>query len=106
MPLEQVPGPRVELGVGVADEQQAGVDGRLEQLAEGERGIEAGVEAEAGGGLRDDEVGRQQHVACVAERLVVIPDPLVRAIPPPQEGDERAGVRVNDPQAARSLGAP
>ena len=106
MTLEQVPRPRVEVGVGVADEQAARVDRGLEELAEGERGGEAGVEAQARRRLGDDEIGREKDVARVPEPPVVVADALVRTVPAPQEGDEGAGVRVDDPQAARSFGAP
>ena len=106
MSLEQVPGPCVELGVGVADEQPTGVDRRLEQLAKGERRGEAGVEAQSSRRLGDDEIGREEDVAGVPQPPVVVADALMRTVSAPQEGDEGAGVRVDDPQAACSLGAP
>lgn len=89
----------------MANDQAACLDSLLEEAAERERGVEPGVEAEAGRGLRDDEVGREQDVAGVAQRRVVVADTLVRAVAPPEERDERARVGVDDPQA-RSLGAP
>ena len=103
--LHQVPGARVELGVGVANDQPPGLDGLLEQAPECERCVEARVEAEPRRGLRDDEVGRQQDVAPVAQRRVMVADSLVRAVATPEERDERARVGVYDPQA-RSFGAP
>jgi hypothetical protein len=103
--LHQVPRARVELGVGVADDQPAGLDGLLEQAPEGERRVEPGVEAQPRGGLRDDEVGGEQDVACLAQRRVVVPDARVRAVAAPEEGDEGPGVGVDDPQI-RSFGAP
>jgi hypothetical protein len=105
MALHEVPGPRVELGVGVPDDQPPGVHGLLEQAAERERRVEARVEAKPGRGLRDDEVGREQDVARVAQRRVVVADARVRAIAPPEQRDERARVGVDDPQT-RSFGAP
>lgn len=104
--LEQVPGPCIELGVGVADEQPTGVDRRLEKPAERECGSVAGVEAQSSRRLGDDEIGREEDVARVPQLPVVVADALVRTVSAPQEGDEGAGVRVDDPQAARSLGAP
>jgi hypothetical protein len=104
--LEQVPRPCIELGVGVADQEAAGVDRRLEELAERKRCGEARVETQARRGLRDDEIGREENVAGVPELPIVVADALVRTVSAPQEGDEGAGVRVDDPQAARSLGAP
>jgi hypothetical protein len=89
----------------VADDQTPGLDRLLEQAAERERGVEAGVEAETGRGLRDDEIGGEEDVARVAQCRVVVADALVRAVAPPEERDERARVGVDDPQA-RSLGAP
>jgi hypothetical protein len=89
----------------VADDQATGPHGLLEEAAEGEGRIEAGGEPEPRRGLGDDEVGRQQDVAPLAQRRVVVADPLVRAVATPEERDERAGVGVDDPQA-RSLGAP
>jgi hypothetical protein len=89
----------------VADDQAARLDGLLEQAAEGERRVEAGVEAEPRRGLGDDEVGGEQDVPRLAQRRVVVADARVRAVPPPEERDERARVGVDDPQA-RSLGAP
>jgi len=103
--FHQVPGPRVELRVGVADEEAAGLDGLLEQVAKRERGFEAGVEAQAGRRLRDDEVGREQDVARVTQDRVVVADARVRAVAAPEERDERARVGVDDPQT-RSFGAP
>jgi hypothetical protein len=103
--LHQVPRASVELGVGVADDQPACRDGLLEQAAERESGVETGIEAKSGRGLRHDEVGGEQDVARLAQRGVVVADPRVRAVAPPQERDERARVGVDDPQA-RSLGAP
>ena len=105
MALHQVPRARVELRVGVPDEQAAGLDGLLEQAPEGERRVEPRVESQPRGGLGDDEVGRQQDVAPVAQCRVVLADPLVGAVAAPEERDERAGVRVDDSQA-RSFGAP
>ena len=105
MALHQVPGARVELGVGVTDEQAPGRDGLFEQAAERERRVEPRVEPQARGGFGYDEVRRQQDVAPLAQRRVVVADPLVRAVATPEERDERAGVGVDDPQA-RSLGAP
>jgi hypothetical protein len=81
------------------------VHGLLEQAAERERRVEARVEAKPGRGLRDDEVGREQDVARVAQRRVVVADARVRAIAPPEQRDERARVGVDDPQT-RSFGAP
>jgi hypothetical protein len=89
----------------VADDQPSGADGLLEQAAECERRVEPGVEPQPRGGLRDDEVGRQEDVASVAQRRVVVADTLVRAVAAPEERDERARVRVDDPQT-RSFGAP
>jgi hypothetical protein len=66
VPLHYVPGSGVELGVGVTDDQPAGIDGRLEELAERERRVEPGVEAEPGRGLGNDEVGGEQDVARLA----------------------------------------
>ena len=103
--LHQVPRARVELGVGVADDQPAGVDGLLEQAAERESGVEPRIEAEPGRRLRDDEVGGEEDVARLTQRGVVVPDTRVRAVAPPEERDERARVGVDDPQA-RSFGAP
>ena len=105
MAFHQVPGARVELGVGVADDQAPGFDGLLEQAAEREGRVEPRVEAQSRGRLRHDEVGRQQDIAPVAQRRVVVADPLVRAVATPEERDERARVGVDDPQA-RSFGAP
>jgi len=103
--LHQVPRPCVELGVGVADDQASGTDGLLEQAAERERRVEPGVEPQPRGGLGDDEVGRQENVAPVAQRRVVVADALVRAVAAPEERDERTRVGVDDPQT-RSFGAP
>jgi hypothetical protein len=89
----------------VTDDQPAGIDGRLEELAERERRVEPGVEAEPGRGLGNDEVGGEQDVARLAQRRVVVADALVRAVAAPEERDERAGVGVDDPQT-RSFGAP
>ena len=105
MPFHQVPGASVELGVGVADDQPAGRDGLLEQAPEREGGVEARIEAQAGRRLRHDEVGREEDVARLAKRRVVVADPRVRAVAPPEERDERARVGVDDPQA-RSFGVP
>lgn len=105
MALHDVPGARVELGVGVADDQPPGRDRLLQKVAERERGVDARIEAEPGRGLGDDEVRREQDVAGLAERRVVVADARVRAVTPPEERDERARVRVDDPQA-RSFGAP
>jgi len=103
--LHQVPRTSVELGVGVADDQPARSDRLLEQAAERESGVEAGIEAEPGRRLRNDEVGGEQDVARLTQGRVVVADPRVRAVAPPEERDERARVGVDDPQA-RSLGAP
>jgi len=103
--LHQVPGTRVELGVGVANDQPPGLDGLLEQAPECERCVEARVEAEPRRGLRDDEVGGEKDVARIAQRRVVVPDARVRAVTPPEKRDERSRVGVDDPQT-RSLGAP
>ena len=105
MAFHQVPGARVELGVGVTDDQTPRLDGFLEQAAERESRVEPRVEPQPRGGLRDDEVGRQQDVAPVAQRCVVVADSLVRAVAAPEERDERARVGVDDPQA-RSFGVP
>jgi hypothetical protein len=105
MALHQVPRACVELGVGVTDDQAPRLDGLLEQAAERERGLEPRVESETRRRLGDDEVGRQDDVAAVAQRRVVVADPLVRAVATPEERDERARVGVDDPQA-RSFGAP
>jgi hypothetical protein len=77
----------------------------LEQAPERERRVEAGVEAKPGRSLRDDEVGGEEDVAGVAQGGVMVTDARVRAIAPPEQRDERAGVRIDDPQT-RSLGAP
>ena len=89
----------------MTDDQASGLDRRLEQIAERERRGEPRVEAEPGGGLGHDEVGREQDVTRLAQRRVVVADPLVRAVAAPEERDERAGIGVDDPQA-RSFGAP
>jgi hypothetical protein len=103
--FHQIPRTRVELRVRVTDDQAPGADGLLEQAAERERRVEPRVEPQARGGLGYDKVRRQQDVAPLAQRRVVVADPLVRAVATPEERDERAGVGVDDPQA-RSLGAP
>jgi hypothetical protein len=103
--LHQVPRARVELGVGVADDQATGLDRALEEAAEGECRVEPGVEPQTRRRLRDDEVGRQEDVAGLAQGGVVVADPLVRAVTAPEERDEGARVGVDDPQT-RSLGAP
>jgi hypothetical protein len=103
--LHQVPSPRVELGVGMPDDQPAGVHRLLEQVPERERRVEARVEAEPRRGLGDDEVGREQDVAGVAQRGVVVADACVRPVTPPEQRDERSRVGVDDPQT-RSFGAP
>jgi hypothetical protein len=105
MALHQVPGARVELGVGVTDDEAPGRDGLLQQAAEREGGVDARIEAEPGRGLRDDEIRREQDVTGFAECRVVVSDARVRAVAPPEERDERARVGVDDPQA-RSFGAP
>ena len=105
MALHQVPGARVELGVGVTDEQAPGRDGLFEQAAERERRVEPRVEPQARGGFGYDEVRRQQDVAPLAQRRVVVADALVRAVAAPEERDERTRVGVDDSQA-RSFGAP
>jgi hypothetical protein len=105
VPLQQVPGARVELGVRVADEEPPRVDCLLQEPAKGERRVEARVVAQPSRRLGDDEVRREQDVACVPEPAVVLADPLVRTVAAPEQRDERAGVRVDDPQA-RSFGAP
>jgi hypothetical protein len=89
----------------VPDDQPARLDRLLEEAAEGERSVEAGIEAEPRGGLGDDEVGGEQDVPRLAQRRVVVADAGMRAVAPPQEGDERSRVGVDDPQA-RSFGAP
>ena len=105
MALHQVPRTSVELGVGVADDQPARSDRLLEQAAERESGVEAGIEAEPGRRLRNDEVGGEQDVARLTQGRVVVADPRVRAVAPPEERDERTRVGVDDSQA-RSFGAP
>ena len=105
MAFHQVPGASVELGVGVADDQPARSDRLLEQAAERESGVEAGIEAEPGRRLRNDEVGGEQDVARLTQGRVVVADPRVRAVAPPEERDERTRVGVDDSQA-RSFGAP
>jgi hypothetical protein len=103
--LQELPRPRVELRVGVADKQPTRVDRRLEQFAERDGGRQPGVVAQPRGRLADDEVRGQQDVARVAQLPVVVADALVRPVAAPQEGNERTRVGVDDPQA-RSFGAP
>jgi hypothetical protein len=103
--LHEVPRARVELGVGVTDDQAPGLDRLLEKRPERERRVDSGVEAEARRRLGDDEVGREQDVAGLAQRRVVVADRRVRAVAAPEQRDEGARVGVDDPQT-RSFGAP
>jgi hypothetical protein len=89
----------------VADDQAGRLDRLLEEAAERQGRVQPRVEPESRGGLGDDEVGREQDVARLAQRRVVVADPRVRTVAAPEERDERAGVRVDDSQVC-SFGAP
>lgn len=89
----------------MTDDEAARVDGGVEQVAERERRVEAGVEAQPRRGLGDDEVAGEEDVPGLPQARIVVADARVGAIAAPQERDERARVGVDDPQA-RSLGAP
>ena len=60
---------------------------------------------EAGDVLLTSDLVVSETATRLAERRVVVADPRVRAVAPPEERDERARVGVDHSQA-RSLGAP
>ena len=89
----------------MAHDQASCLDRLFEQTPKRERRVQPGVEPETRGRLGHDEIRRQQDIAPVPQRRVVVADALVRAVATPEERDERARVGIDDPQA-RSFGAP